>query len=648
MEGPRVVLLIVLLLFIFFTPDQPVRRRGWLDTERFKQERQRDVDVITNSAYGDFNPQHAKWLNLTGFRENDTYAWDLLPVAQDLSREKYVSTWLRSKERAVYHDLNGEVRGRFSKSSLSHDQTYVNLTLIDPEHEYFTDQFERNVTDSEGEVVLALTETDKPEDGYPREVKISLSIESESAPGSGWQANLMGVHFVESGVIIASTSSGKFDAIPALPQFSLYDADYRLAQTTINKTVNSYWDKALTEPPGIPLFSSPNCEMLLWLQAKPVIDSKNGRQYLLDIEKELQYPDGAPTGEAPPMVFSAVIFSPDCGYILEADTVFGPKLEVYWTLVRRLLIAYIIIIGLQIVLLKRQMEQAATPSTRSRISYQTIGMEALGDGLILFALIALLMIEQSAFLMFASAAFLSCVHVAFLEVKFVFDIWTVQVGDPARAEQQRRQRTAPTAAAPTSTAPPAPTSADGTLGLPLPATAPRPEGATPIIIASDQDTELAGDVPSARASFAAIYSKFYFSLVILMSFRSSPYQSGGSLYQELVSLLSIPYGGSIFHRSAVFSRSLLHRNDRRSQKSPLHRLGLPSTDLLNPLLNPIHQRLRLLRRRLPLPLLARNHQLHLLPFIQKLLHLLQLQLHIMLANRPVQLECFGIKGRRWS
>lgn len=126
------------------------------------------------------------------------------------------------------------------------------------------------------------------------------------------------------------------------------------------------------------------------------------------------------------------------------------------------------VVSLQIALLKRQMEKAATPSTKSRIAYQGIVIAALGDGLLLFALIALLMIDEAAFLTISSAAFLACIHVAFLEVKFVFDIWTVQVGDPARAEQERQRRTAPAPATVTAIA----TATAPAVGTPIPLPAP--------------------------------------------------------------------------------------------------------------------------------------------------------------------------------
>jgi hypothetical protein len=232
----------------------------------------------------------------------------------------------------------------------------------------------------------------------------------------------------------------------ALPQFALDFDSFNASISVMNQTIQKYWATTMDDVSDGLAFA-PSCELIVWLQPVPHkykgLDSSQTNAFLQQVEHELQDPEGAPIGRPPPLSFSVVVFSPDCGYILTANTVFGPKNEAYWSLAQRLIFAFVMIMGLQIALLKRQMEKAATPSTRSRIAYQSIVIAALGDGLILFALIALLMIHEAAFLVISAAAFLSCIHVAFLEVKFVFDIWTVQVGEPARAEQQRQRRAAP-------------------------------------------------------------------------------------------------------------------------------------------------------------------------------------------------------------
>lgn len=525
MEGPRVVLLVVLLLFIFLTPEQPARRHFPFDTSHIEEQRQLELDVLTNSSYGQFNPAANQWLNLTGFRESDGYQWDLLPRAEELSRQQFETAWKDvdlNDELPIYKTVTGEIRGKFFRVDTSLQPPVINLTAIDPRREYMSARFERNVTEKEGEVSLSLYDSKERGSRDASSIKADISLWTDTSPGNGWQAKLQGVHFT-SGQILMSTSSSKFDALPALAHFALDDNGFNASRSVMNESLHSIWQKTI-EDMSDGLAFAPQCELVVWLQPLPQkfegLDPSKTHDYLRQVELELQQPEGAPIGQPPLLTYSASVFSPDCGYLLASDVVVGPKVEMYWALAQRLLFSFFMILGLQIALLKRQMERAATPSTRSRIAYQSLVIAALGDGLILFVLIALLMIDEAAFLVVAAAAFLACIHVAFLEVKFVFDIWTVQVGDPARAEQERLRRNPPNPTPAPGTTPAAPptTSADATVGLPPPATAPRPDGATPIVIPFDQDITIQAPIPSARASFAAIYSRFYFTLVILMFF----------------------------------------------------------------------------------------------------------------------------------
>ncbi|OAP62571.1 hypothetical protein AYL99_01798 [Fonsecaea erecta] len=548
MESPRVALLIILLLFVFLTPEQPARRLRQLDSDRIEDERRAGLDVLANSSYGQINPKGNSWLNLTGFRKVDGYKWDSLSLAQDLSRGQFETNWEGidvTDNLPIFQRVTGEVRGKFYHDEISGISPVINLTALDPRMDYLTDRFERNITEREGELSLSIHDVNERPVREASSIKADISIWTDSSPGNGWQAKLQGVH-LPSGQIIMSTASSKFDALPALPHFALDVTAFNASIPVVNETIHEMWDRAFDD--GVDgLVFAPQCELIVWLQPIPYrfssLDSTRASDFLHRVEQELSQPEGAPVGQSPPLSFSAVVFSPDCGYILSSPTLFGPKIETYWTLAQRLLFAYVISIGMQIALLKRQMEKASTPSTRSRIAYQSIVIAALGDGLLLFALMALLMVDDAAFLMVAAAAYLACIHVAFLEVKFVFDIWTVQVGDPARAEQERQRRaTTNPAATPASASTGVQTSsADATVGLPLPATAPRPDGATPVIIPSDQGNPVPAEIPSPRASFAAIYSRFYFSLVMLMFFSLWATTWPRALRSAYVNLLVLCY-----------------------------------------------------------------------------------------------------------
>lgn len=500
MDGPRAVFILIFLLFVFISPDQAPRRRFRFQDENLEAERQHDFEVLANSTYGELAQAG---LNLTGFHPDDGYQWDLLLAVQGLSRRKVHDA------TPTYADITGEIRGDFALFDYSSNKpSSVNLTALDPRKEYLTNVWSRNITEHEGEVTISLDDG-KMVSGA-KQMKATIGLWTKSAPGNGWQVPLRGVHLPGGGVILTSFSS-KFQSLAALPQLALDEDSFNKSQHVMEGVLANFWEEKMRGDPDI--VAIPSCELVVWLQPSPMPEPQ---RYLDHIEQELTHPDGAPLGEPPPMAFSAVIFSPDCGYILEADTLFGPKSEAYSRLAGKLMVAFIIALVLQIVILKRQMQRAATPSTRSRIAYQGLVIAALGDGLVLFTMIAMLMLDDFNFLIAAACTFLACIHVAFLEVKFVFDIWTVQVGDPARAEHERQRRAQPPLQRPiqTTAAPIQPTAAsDGAAVFPLPAATPRTE--TSMIVQSDGELD---QPPSARASFAAIYSRFYFTLVVLMFF----------------------------------------------------------------------------------------------------------------------------------
>lgn len=90
---------------------------------------------------------------------------------------------------------------------------------------------------------------------------------------------------------------------------------------------------------------------------------------------------------------SAVVFSPDCGFVLESkgppdfapqegNHLNGPKLEASLRQARYIILACSLALCTEVVILLRQMKDASTPSTRSRISFYTIAVLAMGDGFV--------------------------------------------------------------------------------------------------------------------------------------------------------------------------------------------------------------------------------------------------------------------------
>ncbi|KAF9775417.1 hypothetical protein IL306_006467 [Fusarium sp. DS 682] len=110
------------------------------------------------------------------------------------------------------------------------------------------------------------------------------------------------------------------------------------------------------------------------------------------IESELESPIGAPIPRIPKLQMSAVIYSPDCGFFLEtkgppdfgpseAQHLTGMKMEVQIYQVKTWILVYAIVVFGQVNLLKNQMRESCTPSTMGRVSFWTIAIMLMIDGM---------------------------------------------------------------------------------------------------------------------------------------------------------------------------------------------------------------------------------------------------------------------------
>lgn len=370
-----------------------------------------------------------------------------------------------------------------------------------------------------------------------------------------------------------------------MPHYSLSEHTFSLAQRLLNQTLNAAIRKQESElyaTPTFPWSSSPNnpseaffpiphCEYIVYLQQHPTKFTAPDQKFLSEspatlrmIEDELRFPQGAPLPNAPEMTMSAVIFSPDCAFVLESKGppehapqeglhLVGPKLESYIRLAKRHVLAYAAMLVMQIFLLMRQMKEASTPSTRSRISFYTIAMMSMGDGFAFMGFLFASWLVDAAFLTLIMTAFFAFFGVSFFGMKFLMDIWTVQT--PERREREQQNVVANTQPAVTVQATPIPavivTPAGGDI-LPLPVTARRPAntGATSIMLPSDQDldateTENTTNTQNAnqnapgnpRREFGALFSRFYFLLlgIIFLSLHATSWPTTlRSIYTNVV------------------------------------------------------------------------------------------------------------------
>ncbi len=279
------------------------------------------------------------------------------------------------------------------------------------------------------------------------------------------------------------------------------------------------------------------------------------------------------------MTMSATIFSPDCAFFLESKGppdytaqeglhLTGPKLESYISLAKRHVLVYAAMLVIQIFLLMRQIREASTPSTRSRISFYTIAMMSMGDGFAFMGFLFASWLVDAAFLVLIMTAFSAFFGVSFYGMKFLMDIWMVQT--PERRERETRNVVSQQSGAAQNPQPPAvvitPAGADT---LPLPVTARRPAdtGASPIIMSSDQDMDVTvfenpantenttQNTPAdPRREFGALFARFYFLLlaIIFLSLHATSWPTRlRSIYSNLLAFIYLSFWTPQIYRNIM-------------------------------------------------------------------------------------------------
>jgi hypothetical protein len=581
-RDPRSFLFFIVLLLLINSPEP--QQPTFNARARYEELVQREYDqlgILNSTHYGDFTAKKNKWLNMTGLRVDDGFAWDLLePVkakAKEHSERMLGEEWKRVLDGTledshhkipVYRNLSGYVQGDWVRSPLSrvrHPSDMGNSS-VNPESPFAQlMEYDRNLTGSSGTVRLHFTELeDKMRTDANKTIsEISAKIvigDDDSFGGNWWEFVVHGVHFLQSGTAVLTTTSDRYAGIFGLPHFQLSQYLFSKSQTFLNRTVLEtierqqnrvfpLWNPWTSSADGgnEGLFQGHHCEFVLYLQEAP-------GQIDVDVdwlEHEMRRPTGAPIPRQLSVQMNMVAFSPDCGFVIEskgppefppseAVHLVGSKTEQFNDRARHGVLAFAMSLAFQLYFLIQQMKETATPSMRSRVSFYTIAIMALGDGFTFLILVFMYLFLGTSQLALYSIAFLALFSVL-THLRFLMDIWGVHAAERARQERQQASAAPSSTAAPTtSPTPPAPSESDG---LPLPATAPGPRPPTPIIIAPDQDdpdedaTPTPGNNTTAtntnpRAELGALYSRFCLLLIVVF-FITVQFATARTMYRSI-------------------------------------------------------------------------------------------------------------------
>ncbi|KAI1175499.1 hypothetical protein F4777DRAFT_550138 [Nemania sp. FL0916] len=568
-DNARVFFLIFLLFWLASSPDTgpgliagPAQIRTRIAHQRAAH------DVLNSTAWGDFAPRQAddppedepepesdtapetepeaesqyRYLNLTGFRKEDGFAWD------DLGRFKNrCEEWSRNAvgipetQEPVWQNATGVVRGSWERVNASVVRTHAsyNLSQISPNVAWngLTSDWSRNTTGHEGKMLVRINDADdaatEPEHvglrglhdsgggARARHVSTTVTIEDVDGTGSSWDMRLHGVHWPKEGALLFTTTSDKYAGIFGLPHLTTRPEFFESSRALLNRTLGETLDKkerrALTDQsdpwastvdaPAEVWNPTPHCEYLLYIQIHPldhdvlqVQPSLTGPENIVkaihEIEDELRFPQGTPHRVTPRLQMSAVLYSPDCAFFLESkgppayapadgEHLSGVKQEVFLHNVSTWLLGLALVLFGQLQSLKSQMRETSTPSTLGRVSFYTGALMLLADGII-FAGSAAWSLSASNTLL--PSLVVTCVSFLSMTtgVFFLAEIYKVQEPEWRRQDRERERQNTPVTNAPRPQPPPQDAPATTTENTP----AERPRAVSPpIIIPSDQDID---------------------------------------------------------------------------------------------------------------------------------------------------------------
>ncbi|KAK5993314.1 DSC E3 ubiquitin ligase complex subunit 1-like protein [Cladobotryum mycophilum] len=452
-QHPAAAFLFVLFLIWLIFPEGEYQGQSLalsdLVTERL--ERYHDaLDALNQTRWGDFAPQQlveegghagdAKYVNLTGFREEDGFAWEDLGRFRDrglqLSRHAIPPVggqwlWEVAEGEPLWVNTSGTLLGEWVRRPGSVARTYdsYNLSKSVPSMDWIghhTD-WARNMTGDTGRILLRL-EGNKtvahheqlPVDQSPlsggliRNVKGVVTIEDTKGSGLNWDMRLWGVHWPRQGVVILTTTSEKFEGIFGLPHLTPGPDFFQSSQWLLNQTLarvisekekNVFVDQSMpwNSDMDSPIYTAnptPHCEFILyaqihpptWPNSKPRSKGETMIDVINSIESELESPQGVPIRVIPKLQMSTVLYSPDCAFFLESKGppefppgegrhLVGMKTEVHIYEIKTWLLVYAVVVFGQVYLLKNQMKETFTPSTLGRVSFGTTSIMVIVDGM---------------------------------------------------------------------------------------------------------------------------------------------------------------------------------------------------------------------------------------------------------------------------
>lgn len=259
-RDPRSFVFFIILLLLINSPEpqQPTYNARELFHELIDREYSQ-LDVLNRTRYGDFNAKKDRWLNITGLRDEDGFAWELLGPVKQRAREQADRTlgerWKNALDGTlegedadipVYKNLSGYVQGEWRRSPLSrirHPSDMGNSSAMPNDPFGHSVGYDRNLTGTGGHVRLHITESEdkmrRDKNKTISEISAKVVIgDKDSFGGNWWEFIAHGVHYLKSGTVVLTTTSDRYAGIFALPHFQVSQHLYSTSQEFLNGTIH--------------------------------------------------------------------------------------------------------------------------------------------------------------------------------------------------------------------------------------------------------------------------------------------------------------------------------------------------------------------------------------------------------------------------
>ena len=224
-RDPRSFVFIILLLFLLNSPEPAAVQIDSRSRYDAVIEREwNELGILNNTGYGDFDAGSNKWLNITGLRDVDRFAWDLLGPVQQRAIEQTKGLLGDTAEAfldgsaddtlalPLYRNISGYVQGEWVRSPLGRVRHPSDLNMSALFEQTQLPEHDRNLTGTGGTVRLHFTElegrTQTDENRTVSEITARIIIGDKDSVGDNWwEFILNGVHFPRLGTSVLTTTS---------------------------------------------------------------------------------------------------------------------------------------------------------------------------------------------------------------------------------------------------------------------------------------------------------------------------------------------------------------------------------------------------------------------------------------------------------